>query len=35
MTTPALGTVLHALLADDLPLQKGLRLITGTHATIG
>ena len=25
MTTPALGTVLHAFLADDLPLQKGLR----------
>lgn len=25
MTTPALGTVLHAFLADELPLQKGLR----------
>ena len=26
MTTPALGTLLHAFLTDELPVQKGLRL---------
>jgi len=25
MSTPTLGALLHAFLADELPLQKGLR----------